>query len=120
VLAFGSFRFRRRSTRRDHGATALPSDASSQRSTRITSFESELGAFGSRELSPNRHGEITEDPMPHYLSDVLVLAPLPIHSRRARSRRSASAAFAVEIRDSFGMRIAEGSAAPGRYSGRAL
>ena len=57
-------------------------------------------------------GELTEDPMPHYLSDVLIVLDPGTPSRRGRAAagRGARSAlpFGVELTTPMGMRIAEG------------
>ena len=57
-------------------------------------------------------GELTEDPMPHYLSDVLIVLDDPAGARAVeaerRGRRSKQLPYAAELTTPMGMRIAEG------------
>ncbi len=104
--------------RLDEGAlmtqTLLPSDASL-----AAVDEANLGFEGAAAALPGVHavyrrtgrGEITEDPMPHSLSDVLVvLAPGtdPEPVERSLLELAEAAPFSVEVTTPMGMRIAEG------------
>jgi cobalt-zinc-cadmium resistance protein CzcA len=104
--------------RLDEGAvmvqTLLPSDTSlAAVDTANRQLEDRLAALPGVRASYRRtgRGELTEDPMPHYLSDVLVVLD-PGTDARELSARLADALhdlpFASEITTPMGMRIAEG------------
>jgi cobalt-zinc-cadmium resistance protein CzcA len=102
----------------DEGAlmaqTVLPSDASLAAVDEANQrFERELAALDGVAASYRRtgRGELTEDPMPHYLSDVLiVLAPGADGAQveHALEEIGERMPFAVELTTPMGMRIAEG------------
>lgn len=102
----------------DEGAvmvqTVLPSDASlaavDEANRRLEAELAELPGVAASYRRTGR-GEVTEDPMPHYLSDVLiVLAPgMDAHAVGHELEEIAERLpFAMEITTPMGMRIAEG------------
>jgi cobalt-zinc-cadmium resistance protein CzcA len=94
--------------------TLLPSDASLQAVDGANrALEESLGEMPGVRASYRRtgRGELTEDPMPHYLSDVLIVLDDP-GGARAVERRLEEALeelpFVAELTTPMGMRIAEG------------
>jgi cobalt-zinc-cadmium resistance protein CzcA len=102
----------------DEGAimvqTLLPSDASlaavDEANGRLEERLAELPGIAAHYRRTGR-GEVTEDPMPHYLSDVLVILAPGARPAAVEARLAAAAErlpFAVEITTPMGMRISEG------------
>jgi cobalt-zinc-cadmium resistance protein CzcA len=102
----------------DEGAvlvqTLLPSDASlSAVDSANRSFEQSVAEIPGVRASYRRtgRGELTEDPMPHYLSDVLVVLDDPAGARAVAAEVEEALAtlpYAAELTTPMGMRIAEG------------
>jgi cobalt-zinc-cadmium resistance protein CzcA len=102
----------------DEGAvlvqTLLPSDASLDAIDRANrQFEDALAGLKGVKSSYRRtgRGELTEDPMPHFLSDILVVLeegarPGPVAAEIAEIAEALP--FAAELTTPMGMRIAEG------------
>lgn len=94
--------------------TVLPSDASLAAVDEANrELERDLAAIEGVAASYRRtgRGEVTEDPMPHYISDVLVVLDPRANSDEVGHRIEALAdatPFGVELTTPMGMRIAEG------------
>jgi cobalt-zinc-cadmium resistance protein CzcA len=94
--------------------TMLPSDASLPAvDSANRALEERLAAMPGVRASYRRtgRGELTEDPMPHYISDVLVVLEDPGGAADVEARIEAAfdeLPFAAELTTPMGMRIAEG------------
>jgi cobalt-zinc-cadmium resistance protein CzcA len=102
----------------DEGAvlvqTLLPSDASlSAVDSANRAFEQSLAEIPGVSASYRRtgRGELTEDPMPHYLSDVLIVLDDPAGARAVEAAVEEAIEelpYTAELTTPMGMRIAEG------------
>jgi cobalt-zinc-cadmium resistance protein CzcA len=102
----------------DEGAvlvqTFLPSDTSlAAVDSANRQLEERLAGLAGVEASYRRtgRGEVTEDPMPHYVSDVLIVLEPGVRAAELEPRLAAEIEelpFAAELTTPMGMRIAEG------------